>query len=457
MKPTFIPHDYQNDITDWIQNNRRCAVWAGMGTGKTASTLLALDHLSLVEEDVYPVLVLAPLRVARSTWPDEIDKWSNFEHLKVSVIAGPIKERERALKAKAHIYTVNYENLQWLVTEYLEGWPFKTVVADEFTRLKGYRTRQGSQRAKALSRVAHQEVQRFIGLTGTPSPNGLTDLWGQTWFLDRGLRLGKTFAAFESRWFAKSWDGHSLKPHSHSQKEIEGKLKDICLTVSGLPVDAPIINDLVVDLPPSARNVYDELETAFYADLPDDLNVTAANGGVLTGKLQQAASGAIYTDEGKGWLELHRAKIEVLESIIEEASGAPVLVAYQFKSDLERLKAAFPKARVLDTNPKTIREWNDGKIEILLAHPKSAGHGLNLAKGGNILAFFTPNWNSEEHDQIIERIGPMRQKQAGIDRPVFILRIIAKNTVDELILERLRTKRSLQDVLLDAMNRRKKP
>lgn len=456
MKPTFVPHDYQIDIAQFIQNNPRCAVWAGMGTGKTASTLMALDHLSLVEPDVFPVLVLAPLRVAKSTWPDEIDKWSNFAHLKVSAITGSVREREKALKQGAHIYTVNYENLPWLVTEFLDKWPFKTIVADEFTRLKGYRTRQGSRRAKSLSRVAHQEVQRFIGLTGTPSPNGLTDLWGQTWFLDKGYRLGKTFAAFEGRWFARGWDGYSLKPHDHSQAEIEDRLKDICLTVKGLPVDEPIVNTLYVDLPDSAASVYAALEDDLYASIKEDFDVTAVNAAVLYGKLQQAASGAIYADGGKEWVELHRAKIEALESIIEEASGAPVLVAYHFKSDLERLKAAFPKARVLDTDPKTIRDWNAGKIEILLAHPKSAGHGLNLAKGGNIIAFFTPDWNCEEHDQIIERIGPMRQKQARLNRPVFVHRIAAKGTVDDLILERLRTKRDLQDLLLEAMDRRKK-
>ena len=453
MSRAFAPHAYQLDAIEHIHKLPRCALWMPMGGGKTASVLTALEHLSCVEA-VYPALVLAPLRVARTTWPDEVAKWDHTKHLRIVPVTGNVKQRLTALMTPADVYTTNYEQLPWLVEHYGDKWPFKTVVADELTRLKSYRTRQGSKRAKALASVAHTHVERFIGLTGTPAPNGLANLWGQLWFLDRGERLGKSFSAFEARWFTRGYDGFSIKPTASAQREIEERIKDICLTVTGLTVDEPIINLIEVELPPSARSVYDDLEKEMFARI-EEHEIEAVNAAVLTGKALQAASGAMYTDDKHNWVELHRVKIDALESVIEEANGAPVLVAYTFKSDLERLKKAFPQAKALDADPQTIRDWNEGKIPVLLAHPASAAHGLNLAEGGNILAFFSSDWNLENDMQIIERIGPMRQKQAGLDRPVFIHRIVARKTVDELVLERLQSKRDTQSILLEAMKRRK--
>lgn len=437
-----------------IYATRRCALWMPMGGGKTVTTLTALDHLSLLE-DVFPVLVLAPLRVARSTWPEEVKKWPHLQHLRVSVITGTPKQRERALAKDADIYCTNYDNLVWLRKELGDAWPFKTVVADEFTRLKSFRLRQGGSRARALGQVAHTHVSRFIGLTGTPAPNGVKDLWGQIWFLDEGERLGRTFSAFETRWFRKGYDGYSLVPYDHTQAEVEERLKDICLTVTGLDVDEPIVNPIYVDLPPAARKVYDAMEVEMFAVLNEE-GVEAANAAVRTQKCLQLANGALYTDDAGNWEEAHAAKLDALESIVEEANGASVLVAYNFKHDLQRLQARFRQGRVLDADPDTIKQWNAGQIPLLFAHPASAGHGLNLADGGNILAFFGVNWSLEEHMQIIERIGPMRQKQAGHDRPVFIYPILARGTVDDLVMERLSSKRSVQDVLLEAMKRRKR-
>lgn len=433
---------------------RRSALWMPMGGGKTVTTLTALDNLSVVE-DVFPALVLAPLRVARTTWPEEVKKWPHLAHLRVSVISGTPKQRERALAKEADIYCTNYDNLVWLRKELGEEWPFRTVVADEFTRLKSFRLRQGGSRARVLGQVAHSHVSRFIGLTGTPAPNGVKDLWGQIWFLDQGERLGRTFSAFEQRWFRKGYDGYSLVPYEHTQKEVEERLQDICLTVQGLQVDEPITSPVYVDLPPLARNVYDEMEKQLFTILNEE-GVEAANAAVRTQKCLQLANGALYIDDNGKWEEAHSAKLDALESIIEEANGAPVLVAYNFKHDLERLRGRFRHGRVLDANPDTIREWNEGRISILFAHPASAGHGLNLADGGNILAFYGVNWNLEEHMQIIERIGPMRQKQAGYDRPVLVYPILARNTVDDLVMDRLSTKKSVQEVLLEAMKRRKK-
>jgi SNF2 family DNA or RNA helicase len=451
---TFVPHDYQLEAMQHLFALRRSALWMPMGGGKTVTTLTALDAIDVVEP-VFPALVLAPLRVARTTWPDEVGKWDHLKHLRVSVIAGTPKQRERAVAKEADIYCTNYDNINWLIAQLGGEWPFKTVVADEFTRLKSYRIRQGGSRARALGQQVHGEGSRFIGLTGTPAPNGVKDLWGQIWFLDKGERLGKTFSAFEQRWFRKGYDGYSLVPYDHTQAEVEEKLKDICLTVRALPVDEPNVVPVYVDFIPSVRQLYRSMEESLFAQLAEN-EVEAANAAVRTQKLLQITNGAMYVDEDGKWETIHNAKLDALESIIEEANGAPVLVAYNFKHDLQRLQARFRHGRVLDADPSTVRDWNAGKVPILFAHPASAGHGLNLADGGNILAFFGVNWNLEEHMQIIERIGPMRQKQAGHDRPVLVYPILARNTVDDMVLERLSSKRSVQEVLLEAMKRRKK-
>ena len=453
MTRTFVPHDYQREAMAWLYARPRTALWMPMGGGKTVSTLTALDALELVD-GAYPALVLAPKRVAITTWPDEVAKWAHLTHLRVVVVTGTPRQREVALATPADIYTMAYDNLSWLCDTLGERWPFITVVADELTRLKSFRIRQGSKRAGALGKVAHSRVRRFIGLTGTPGANGLKDLWGQTWFLDKGERLGRTFSAFEQRWFRTGYDGFSLQPLPHAQEEIQALLRDICLTVTGLPVDEPIRNAIYVDLPPSVRRLYDDMEAEMFAEIGAN-GVEAANAAVRTQKCLQIANGAIYTDDEGHWEPVHEAKLEALESVIEEANGAPVLVAYNFKHDLERLRRRIPKARVLDADPDTIRQWNAGEIPVLFAHPASAGHGLNLADGGNILAFFGLNWSLEEHMQIIERIGPMRQKQAGFDRPVIVHYIMARNTVDDMVFDRLQSKKTVQQILLDAMRRQK--
>jgi SNF2 family DNA or RNA helicase len=306
-----------------------------------------------------------------------------------------------------------------------------------------------------LGQVVHGEGTRFIGLTGTPAPNGIKDLWGQIWFIDKGERLGRTFSAFEQRWFHKGYDGYSLEPYAHTQREVEEKLRDVCLTVRALSVEEPNVVPVYCDFIPSVRKLYTSMETEMFARIANN-EVEAANAAVRTQKLLQIANGAMYVDDENAWEEIHNAKLDALESIIEEANGAPVLVAYNFKHDLKRLQTRFRQGRVLDANPDTIRDWNAGRVPILFAHPASAGHGLNLADGGNILAFFGVNWNLEEHMQIIERIGPMRQKQAGYDRPVLVYPILARNTVDEVVMERLSSKRSVQEVLLEAMKSRRK-
>lgn len=456
--PDFIPRDQQPEIIDWECEHRRCGVWAPMGGGKTGSTIESLNRLSLIE-DVFPALVLAPLRVANSTWPAEIAKWDNFSHLRTSPIAhrrNPLvsataKERLAALRTPAEVYTLPYGSLTWLV-EALDGeWPFRTVIADELTRLKSYRTRQGGANAHALGKVAHTEGSRFIGLTGTPSPNGLMDLWGQTWFIDKGERLGKSFSAFDQRWFHIGYDGYERTPFPHAEAEIHGLLRDVYLTVQGPPVDEPVVSPVYVDLDPKSRELYRQMERHFFAEI-EEHGIEAVNAAVRSNKLRQIAAGFMF-DNDDDWHAVHGLKLEALESIVEEANGMPVLVQYDFTPDRERILKHFKQARFLDADPKTEAAWNKGQIPILVAHGASAGHGLNLQDGGNILARYSYDWNLEYFMQIIERIGPLRQKQSGHERPVFDYPIIARGTIDETVIERHASKRSVQDLLLEAMRR----
>lgn len=455
MAIDYKPHVYQGLIIDAIQATKRIAVWAGMGLGKSSCTATALEDLSLTE-DVYPVLIIAPLRVARTTWPQEYRKWNHLKHRSVVPICGDLKARQAALRIKADVYTVNFEQIEWLVEHLGDKWPFRTVVVDEATKLKGFRLRQGTRRAKALARVAHTKIKRIILLTGTPSPNGLQDLWGQMWFVDKGDRLGRTYDAFKQRWFRASHTGFGVEATDQAQEQIQKALGDVCITIDAadwFDLKEPIVNVIKVDLPPAARVLYKNMEKQMFMDL-EGSQVEALNAAAKTQKCLQIASGAAYVDGGPQWKKIHDEKLNALEEILEEAAGMPVLVAYHFKSDLARLMARFPQGRQLDAKPETIDAWNAGEIPIMFAHPASAGHGLNLQDGGNILVFFSVNWNLEEHQQIIERNGPVRQLQAGHNRPVFHHFILAADTVDELVLERLQTKREVQDILLRAMRDR---
>ena len=450
---TFTPRPYQTPMIEQILGAPRHNLWLPMGGGKTVAVLTAYDMLRMTGEG--PMLVLAPKRVAKTTWPDEVAKWDHLKHLKVSVIIGTPAQRLKALHAKADVYTINYDNLVWLCEQVGDVWPFPIVVADESTRLKSFRLGQGGKRARALGLVAHTQISRFINLTGTPSPNGLKDLWGQNWFIDRGERLGKTFTAFSQRWFKQvpmPGGFNIIKPHDHSQREIENRLADVTTSVNMadyFDLKQPIINDVFITLPPEVRRHYDTMEEEMFADIKEGIEAPHAAARSL--KCLQMCSGAVY-HEDKSFTVMHDEKLDALESVVNETAGANLLVAYHFQTDLTRIKARFPQARILDDNPKTIKDWNAGKISMLLAHPASAGHGLNLQDGGHHLVFFSVWWNLEEHQQIIERIGPVRQAQAGYNRPVFIHRILARHTVDEAVIDRLEGKVTVQDALMKRMN-----
>lgn len=468
---------YQTMALEFIGTRRRLNLFAGMGVGKTVSVLTALDTFYLCGYETRPTLVLAPHRVASTTWPNEPAKWEHLRHLEISPIIGNAVERLAAIKRDAQIYTANYEILPWLCEHYGDKWPFGIVVADESTKLKSYRgslqvsTRgkefvrsTGSIRARALGKLAHTKITRWINASGTPTPNGLIDLWGQCWFVDQGTRLGRTYESFEKRWFRPSPNGFGIEPFEHSQAEIQDKIRDITLSIEAkdwFDLKEPVHNKVYVELPSRARKLYQEMKKNFFIEI-DGEQIEAFNAASKSMKLLQLANGAIYTDpttigehdpKSRTWKEVHDGKIDALKSIVSEAAGMPVLVAYHFKSDLARLRAAFPKGRVLDKDPQTQADWNAGLIPIMFAHPASAGHGLNLQDGGCILAFFSLNWNLEEHEQIIERIGPTRQAQSGHNRVVFLHYILARGTIDELVFERLRLKRTVGQVFMDAMKR----
>ena len=458
----LVLREYQHPVVDYMMENLRCNVFMPMGMGKTPSTLTAIGLLSLTEV-IYPVLILGPLRVVNSTWPDEIAKWTQFEHLSVSIVTGTPAERRAALAVKADVYCTNFDNLVWL-DEYLgDKWPFRMVVADECSKLKGYRTMQGAKRAHALATHVHTKSPRYVGLTGTPAANGLSGLWGIMWFVDSGRRLGKSFKAFSERWFRVGYDGFKLEPLAHSQVEIQGLIADRCLSLNAadyFDLLEPLVTMVRVTMPPAARRHYDEMEDDMFTTLAAQIkgqtvDVEAFSAGGKMMNCRQLANGALYTDDHKTFSVTYDGKIEALQSIVEESMGSPLLVAYHFKSDLARLKKAFPKARVLDKKPQTIKDFNAGKIEVLFAHAASAGHGLNLAQGGHSIVYFSFDWNLEEHLQILERIGPVRQAQINSGKVVQVYYIVATNTVDELLIDRLEGKKTVQQVLMDALKFRK--
>lgn len=466
---------YQELMIDHIIATPKCALYSFMGSGKTAATLYAIDRLTLAGVLTKPTLVVAPLRVARDVWPEEVKEWPDLAGMQIVPILGTDAERRAALYKKADVYTVNFENLEWLIDLWKEHWPYGMIVIDESTKLKSLRasirtnkdgttyvTGQGGKRAKSLLKcVYHNRNDRFVELSGTPSPNGIENLWGQLFFVDYGKRLGRVFNAFQSRWLQRSFDGFGYEPLPHAQGEIQAAIKDVCLSLRSkdwFALEEPIVRHITVELPPAVRKQYRELERALYTEVQNH-PIEAFNAGAKTAKLRQFCAGAVYlgTAEDAGprkWVPTHDEKIKVLEEIVEEAAGAPILVAYHFKSDLERLKAHFPKGRELDQKTQTIKDFNAGRIPILFCHPASAGHGLNLQNGSNILVYFSCDFNAETHWQVAERIGPVRQAQAGLQRNVYHYYITVKNSVDEDILENLEGKRAVQDVVMEGLRRR---
>jgi Superfamily II DNA/RNA helicases, SNF2 family len=463
----WTPREYQPACVDFLIRNPRCNLWAPPGMGKTTTLLNAIDVMYLTSDLQRPVLVLGPLRVAREVWTDEAAKWSNLSHLSVSPIVGTEKERLAAIRKDVSIYTANYEQIPWLVAYYKDKWPFQMIIADESTRLKGFRTKQGTRRSQALSKVAWMKgVDRFVNLTGTPSPNGLLDLWGQQWFVDQGRRLGISFAAYCERWFYRRVNDQGyqgrLEAFKHSNDEIIARLQDVTMSLDPadwFELEEPRVTQVRVKLPPKARAIYRDLESQMFHELEGEgPDIEAFNAAALTMKCLQLANGAVIVRDDtaqppvKFVQHIHDEKIEALESIIEETAG-PVLVAYNFVSDKDRIIKHFGENNVAVLSEKSgMKKFKAGEARIGLAHPKSVGHGVDgLQHVTNVLVRFGHDWNLEERMQMLERIGPTRQAQAGYKRPVLVYDLIAEDTVDETVLERHKTKRDIQDLLMQSM------
>ena len=441
---------YQRTGYQYIINHPRCYIAARMGMGKTLATLLTIADLILLGE-VRRVLILAPRRVALSVWAQEVERWG-FD-LRVSVITDPSPaKRVEALHADAQIYVANYDILPWMLKE--KDFDYDMVVADETTRLKSFRLRGGSKRAQALGKVAFK-AKRWVGLAGTPAPNKLLDLWGQMWFIDQGQRLGRTYKAYQDRWFKELYPGaHEFVAKPGAQNEIMERISDVFISFRPedyFSLDDPVRATIYVDLPLSARITYAQLEKTMRVRLQEaGSTVTSLSAATLSLKCLQIANGAVYTDEGEGaWELIHDEKIDALGELVEDLAE-PVIVAYHFKSDLARLKKAFPQGCELK-DAATEAAWNRGEVPLLFLHPASAGHGLNLQHGGRTIVFFGQWWDLEHYEQIIERIGPMRQFQAGLKRVVQIYHIIARDTVDELVMERRVSKKAVQDLLMERL------
>lgn len=439
------PRDYQGVIRDYVMSHPRCNVWCPMGGGKTVSTLTALDIVWLCGSKFRPVLVLAPKRVAVSVWPAEAKKWDHLKDMRISVIAGTPEQRAAAVEADADVYTINYENIPWLVEYCGDEWPFMAVMADESTHLKNFKLRKGGVRSTALSMVA-KRTGRWVNLTGTLIPNGLLDLWGQQWFVDFGERLGRTYTAFKDRWFTTNPYTRKTEALPFASEQIMERLSDVTLIIPPIVIEQPVRMEVPVTLPPHSRTLYSDMEDEMFMEL-GGLEVEAFTAAAKSQKCWQIANGAIYTNpERTAWSRIHDVKLDAMKDIIDETNGQPLIVVYQFRHDLERLKAAFPHARELRTT-KDEDDWNAGNISMLVGHPKSMGHGLNLQDGGCIVVFFSMTWNLEHHDQVIERVGPLRQLQSGHPRPVLVYYIMATDTVDYAMRERLIEKASVQDAL----------
>ncbi|MCM1439305.1 MAG: DEAD/DEAH box helicase [Roseburia sp.] len=446
----YGPHDYQTFATNFILENPIAAVLLDMGLGKTVITLTALNDLLFDSFEIHKILVIAPLRVTKTTWADEIKKWEHLKNLRFSVAVGTEKERREALLEKADIYIINRENISWLVEE--SGIPvdFDMLVIDELSSFKNHQTK----RFKSLMKI-RPRIKRVLGLTGTPSSNGLMDLFAEFKLLDMGERLGRFIGQYRTAYFhPDKRNGQiifSYKPLPNAEKQIYEKISDITISMKStdhLKMPELVSSEYAVQLSDKEREKYD----AFKADLVltlDDNEITASNAAVLSNKLSQMANGAIYDDNGE-IIEIHERKLDALEDIIESMNGKPLLIAYWFKRDYERICNRLQKLHIpfskLDTDI-SIKRWNNGEIPVALIHPASAGHGLNLQHGGSAIVWFGLTWSLELYQQTNARL--WRQGQTA--ETVVIQHIVTENTIDRQILWALQGKSKTQSALIDAV------
>lgn len=440
----YKPHSYQEYAIRYIETHPISALLIDMGLGKTSITLTAIRNLLFDSFEVCKVLVIAPLRVAKNTWTDEIKKWEHLSTLTYSLIIGNENERLSALNEKTDIYIINRENVDWLVNKSGYKFDFDMVVIDELSSFKNHQ----SKRFKSLMKV-RPLVKRIVGLTGTPSSNGLMDLFAEFKILDMGKRLGYFIGQYRNTYFKPDkMNGpivYSYKPLPNAENAIYEKISDITVSMKAneyLKMPELLTSNYVVELSNSEKNQYDEMTKSLVLEITDG-EITASNAASLSNKLCQLSNGAIYDDE-QNIVEIHDRKLEALEDIIESMNGKPLLIAYWYRHDLERIKSSF-SVREIKTS-EDISDWNDGKIPVALIHPASAGHGLNLQNGGSTLVWFGLTWSLELYQQTNARLYRQGQKNT-----VVIQHIITKGTIDEQILKVLQKKNKTQADLIDAV------
>ena len=442
----FTPYQHQQAGIDWVIERPACALLWGMGTGKTVTTLTAVDRLLFDYLEDGPILVIAPKRVAENTWSKETAKWEHLQHLRIAKVMGTEKQRKEALLTDSDIYVINRENVVWLVDEVGKDWPFPIVVVDELSSFKSAQ----AKRWKALRRVRGR-IRRLIGLTGTPRPNGIEDLWPEVYLLDQGERLGRTITAFRARYLTpEKMNGHivySYRPKEGAEAEVYDRIGDLCMSIRKedvLSLPGQIYEDIELEAPPGLLRQYKQFERdKVLESLNEEGDIIAGTAAALTNKLLQFANGAIYDTEGAVH-HIHDIKLDALEEMLEEAGGDPVLVLYAYKHDRDRIRERIT-CRELDTS-EDIDAWNRGEIPVALAHPASIGHGLNLQEGGHIIIWYGPTWSLELYQQANERLN--RPGQRNVCR---IYHLILKGTHDERVLVALKNKDKGQAAAIEAL------
>lgn len=442
----YTPHDYQRHTTKFIIDHPEAAIFLGMGMGKTISTLTAINELIRNRFETQKVLVIAPIRVARDTWPAELEKWDHLAGLTVSPIIGTVKQRQDATNRRADIYTIGRENIPWLVKHHGSRWPYDMVIIDELSSFKNPQ----AKRFKALKKV-RPKIDRIVGLTGTPAPNSLLDIWAPFRLIDNGQRLGKYITHYRDQYFTPgrrngtivyNWN---LRPGA--DQAIYANIGDITVsmrTTDYLQLPEATHQHITVQLPPKARKHIDTLKRDLVLDLEDD-TIDAANAATLSLKLQQLAGGAIYNESGDDYITIHDEKIQALAELVDQAAGNTMLVCYWFKHERDRILAAIPGARVLDTQ-QDFEDWNAGRIPVALIHPASAGHGLNLQTGGHIMVWYTTPWSLELYEQANARL-----HRQGQTEPVSIIHIDTADSIDQTVHQALTRKDTTQQALITAV------
>ena len=452
MSKQFIPYPYQQYCINRIITDPYLGLFLDMGLGKTVITLTGLHSLKYYYWQIRKVLIIAPKKVAESTWSKEADKWEHLKNLRISVVLGTAKQRLTALNADADIYIINRENTQWLVEYYGHNWPFDVVVLDESSSFKNHQ----AKRFKALKAI-RPRINRIIELTGTPSPHGLTDLWAQIFLLDGGKRLGRTISVYRDMFFVPDKRNQttifSYAPKEGAAEEIYRLISDICISMKAedyLELPDLIYEDIPVKLDSKAQKAYQQMERDMLLEVDDDL-VTATTAATLTGKLLQLCNGAVYDEDGSV-VPVHDCKLEVFMETIEQLNGQHALVFYYYQHDRDRILAALEKTGLkvkVYTDSKDETEWNAGNIDILLAHPASCGYGLNLQEGGHHVIWFGLTWALEEYQQANKRLHRQGQRF-----PVIVHRLITLGGVDEDVIKSLEGKDNAQENLLQALKAR---